>query len=63
MSTREPHKHLFDTLVTTVVPVRGVTIEKGKTIRDTMTARDTLKQRKCKCGKIETYDLERKRVS
>ena len=55
----EPHTHEFKH-IETIVPVRRVVTENGKPVRDTISGKDTLKQRKCKCGKLETYDLERK---
>lgn len=52
------HKHKFQDKEV-VVPVRKVITEEGKQIRHTISARDTLKQRVCKCGQTETYDLQR----
>ena len=46
----KPHKHDFKLT------------EKKILLRDgggVITAKHILKQRKCKCGKVETYDLER----
>lgn len=60
--TTEGHKHKYVTPHTTVVPVRRVYKENGKTMRDTMVARDKLLQRKCACGAVETYDMERKKI-
>lgn len=59
MSTKEAHTHEFKPR-TIVVPLRKYVKEDGKTVKDTITGRDTLKQLVCKCGKVETTDLERK---
>ncbi len=48
----EPHIHKYEELVE-----QKVLLSAGS-----KTAQDTLKQRKCKCGKVETYDLERRVV-
>lgn len=47
---KDAHVHVWEDTVKVVLPHK-------KSIKD---FRDTLKQRKCKCGKVETYDLERK---
>lgn len=59
---KEQHECKFDELAEVHVPIRRYVKEHGKMIADTMTGKDVLKQRKCKCGKTETYDLERTRA-
>lgn len=55
------HVHEF-TPRTVLVPLRKYVKEDGKTVKDTITGRDTLKQFVCKCGKVETVDLIRKKA-
>lgn len=55
----EGHEHKFDTELRATVALRKIVQEDGKHVPDVMTAKDTLKQRKCSCGAVETYDLVR----
>lgn len=57
---KDKHEHVFkDT--TSLVPLRRWVFERGRgQVKDLITGKDVLKQRKCKCGAVETYDLERK---
>lgn len=52
--TDKLHVHKFDIPAEQPVLLHDI---KGNT-----TAKDTLKQRKCICGAIETYDLERMKL-
>lgn len=57
----DPHKHGWEP-VEKIVRVHNYRQNKGKMEAVDMVARDTLKQYKCKCGKVETYDMERKKI-
>lgn len=54
----EEHKHKFEK-VETVVALRQYEKTAKGLKPGLISARDVLKQRKCECGVIETYDLER----
>ena len=58
----EPHKHKFTEPFETVEVLRKYIKEDGKMVKDTMTGKDTLRHRRCACGAVETYDLERKKL-
>lgn len=47
--SKNKHVHKFDKLVEQTILVSS----------GLKTAKDKLKQRKCKCGKLQTYDMER----
>lgn len=52
MSSDKPHVHEFKEL-----DEQKVLLSIGKKV-----AKDTIKQRKCKCGKKISYDLERQKL-
>jgi len=56
---KEAHEHKFDKLVTQDILLASYKPEEGKMKYQATTGKDTLKQRKCSCGLVETYDLER----
>jgi hypothetical protein len=51
----DEHKHKF-----VDIPDKKVMLTKGKS--DSTSGYDLLKRRKCDCGMIETYDIERIRL-
>ena len=53
------HEHKFDIPATQDVLLASYKSVEGKMEYQNTTAKDTLKQWKCSCGLIQTYDLER----
>lgn len=60
--TKDKHTHQYKTSVTKTIPLGKYVFDSGEVRYVAMTAKDTLKQRKCKCGRLLTYDLERTKV-
>lgn len=61
-TTSEPHRHKYVALQPKKVLLYKSRNEEGKARNVALMGYDLLKQRKCACGKVETYDLERVRV-
>jgi hypothetical protein len=57
--TKDKHVHDFAPHQS-IVPLHNYIIEKGRIIKDLISGKDVLRQYKCKCGVIQTVDLERK---
>lgn len=53
------HIHRFVEVKPLRVALRRFDFERGKPVADVITATDQLKRRKCACGQVETYDLQR----
>jgi len=52
--SKHEHKYTEELEITSII--RDYSMGEDMAV---ITAKDTLKQRKCKCGKVLTYDLER----
>lgn len=56
--SKEPHIHNFDQPTTVKVPLRKYETIEGNVTTETV-GYDLVKVRKCKCGKVMAYNLER----
>lgn len=57
--SKEQHVHKFESEQSIKVMLHKYRNESGKPEDIALTGYDILKQRKCACGKVETYDLVR----
>lgn len=62
MTKSDAHIHKYDKTIDQKVTLRKYVKEDGKPTADIITGIDKVKCRKCKCGKLVAYDLERKIV-
>jgi len=55
----QKHVHKFEPTKPHKERLRRYVHERGKAVPDIITGYDLLLRRKCRCGAIETYDLQR----